>query len=68
MGFGGLSFWLPADLAVPEPGGGRRGGSRLPTLPLVCFSAPIPPTPFPAGRGGIIVFLCKGLRPLHPRG
>ena len=24
---------------------------HLPTLPLACFSAPIPPTPFPAGRG-----------------
>ena len=30
--------------------------------------APIPPTPFPAGRGRFLVFLCKGLRPLHPRG
>ena len=28
---------------------------------------PIPPTPFPAGRGSFFVFLCKGLRPLHPR-
>ena len=27
-----------------------------------------PPTPFPAGRGRFFVFLCKGLRPLHPRG
>ena len=26
-----------------------------------------PPTPFPAGRGRFLVFLCKGLRPLHPR-
>ena len=41
---------------------------RLPTLPLACFSAPIPLTPFPAGRGRFLVFLCKGLRPLHPRG
>ena len=24
--------------------------------------------PFPAGRGRFFVFLCKGLRPLHPRG
>ena len=37
-------------------------------LPLACFSAPIPSAPFPAGRGRIIVFSCKGLRPLHPRG
>ena len=49
----------------PEGGGG--GGGCLPTLPPTCLPAPIPPTPFPAGRGRIIVFLCKGLRPLHPR-
>ena len=41
---------------------------RLPTLPLAYLSAPIPPPPFPAGRGRFLVFLCKGLRPLHPRG
>ena len=35
---------------------------------LAFDSAPIPPTPFPAGRGRFLVFLCKGLRPLHPRG
>ena len=52
-------------------GGALRGAyplCRLPLLPLACFSAPIPPTPFPAGRGRLLVFLCKGLRPLHPRG
>ena len=32
------------------------------------FFAPIPPSPFPAGRGETKVILCKGLRPLHPRG
>ena len=51
---------------------GIRWGACLPCrplpLPLVFFSAPIPPTPFPAGRGGLKVFLCKGLRPLHPQG
>ena len=41
---------------------------RLPTLPLAYLPAPIPPPPFPAGRGRFLVFLCKGLRPLHPRG
>ena len=52
-------------------GGTQRGAypiCRLPLLPLACFSAPIPPTPFPAGRGRFWFFLCKGLRPLHPRG
>ncbi len=38
------------------------------TPPLACFPTPIPPPPFPAGRGRFWVFLCKGLRPLHPRG
>ena len=49
---GGLAFWLPACLPFT----------------LAFDSAPIPPTPFPAGRGRFLVFLCKGLRPLHPRG
>ncbi len=41
---------------------------HLPTLPLACFPAPYPPTPLPQrGRGRFFVFLCKGLRPLHPR-
>ena len=40
---------------------------RLPTLPLVCFSAPIPPTPFPRGEGGEIFGLfCRGLAPPAP--
>ena len=33
------------------------------------LSAPYPPTPLPRrGRGRPRLFLCKGLRPLHPRG
>ena len=45
---------------------------RLP-LPLVCLSAPIPPTPFPAGRGRFFCFLMQGAPPLafpglNPRG
>ena len=50
--------------------GTQRGACtlcRLPILPLAYLSAPIPPPPFPAGRGRFLVFLCKGLRPLHPR-
>ena len=52
-------------------GGTLRGACplcRLSPLPLALPFAPIPPTPFPAGRGRLLVFLCKGLRPLHPRG
>ena len=52
--------------------GTRRGACllcRLPALPLDFFSAPYPPAPLPRwGRGRFFVFLCKGLRPLHPRG
>ena len=46
------------------------GAFLLGCLPftLAFDSAPIPPPPFPAGRGRFLVFLCKGLRPLHPRG
>ena len=41
---------------------------RLPP-PLTGFPAPYPPDPLPRrGRGRFIVILCKGLRPLHPRG
>ena len=49
-----------------------RGG--LPSLPPAAHafsfdSAPYPPAPLPRrGRGRFLVFLCKGLRPLHPRG
>ena len=39
---------------------------RLLTLPLVGFSAPIPPTPFPAGRGRFLVYFAGGWRPRHP--
>ena len=68
--FGGLSFWLPADLALPEPGGGACLFGCLPTLPLASILPPNPPPPDPLplrGRGRIKVFLCKGLRPLHPQ-
>ena len=40
---------------------------RLSALPFALILPPIPPTPFPSGEGGdFLVFLCKGLRPLHP--
>ena len=39
---------------------------RLPILPLVCFSAPIPLTPFPAGRGDYKLIL-PGAPPPAPR-
>ena len=46
---------------------------RPPALPLACFPAPSPrprsQSALPLrGRGRFFAFLCKGLRPLHPRG
>ena len=50
-----------AEPAVQETeGGGRRGFGRLLTLPLACFPAPIPPTPFPSGEGGAQKFISPG--------
>ncbi len=39
---------------------------RLPTLSLACFLAPIPPTPFPAGRGRLRLFHARGFAPCIP--
>ena len=65
---GAQEGWSPADLAVSESAGGLAFlVARLPFY-FSFNSAPIPPPPFPAGRGGLKVILCKGLRPLHPRG
>ena len=50
-GRGGLPFLSPADFAVSESAGRACLFGRLLTLPSVCFLSPIPPTPFPAGRG-----------------
>ena len=82
-GRGILSFLMqgapPLASPVAEPGrhlqplpSKASGGEacllpHLPTLLLACLLAPYPPSPFPSGEGGFLVFLCKGLRPLHPR-
>ena len=39
---------------------------RPPPLTLVCFFAPIPPTPFPAGRGSPKLFHARGSAPCIP--
>ena len=50
--------------------GVRRGGAcllwRLSALPLVCFLSPNPPTPFPAGRGGLLLYFAGGFAPGTP--
>ena len=65
---GGLAFFAASLPCLSGRRRGLGGFGRLPALPLVCFLSPIPPPPFPPGRGRIKVILCKGLRPLHPRG
>ena len=49
--------------------GTRRGvcfPCRLLPQPLVCLLAPIPPTPFPAGRGRPRLFHARGFAPCIP--
>ena len=55
------------DQPLRYPAGACPAGCLL-TLPLVYFVSPIPLPPSPAGKGEILAFLCKGLRPLYPRG
>ena len=64
-GLSGARHWL--DLPVRHSAGGLL--SCLPANPAFSFLfAPYPPDPLPRrGRGRFFVFLCKGLRPLHPR-
>ena len=50
------------------PGRGACLSCRLSALTLVCFFAPIPPTPFPAGRGRLKVVFMQGAPPLASPG
>ncbi len=71
-----LPLWCPVGglprrsvrRALAAPCGGLLSLSpAYPAFSLISF--PHPPTPFPSGEGGRLkVILCKGLRPLHPRG
>ena len=63
---GGLPSLPPAYPAFPDAAGGLGGFGRLPTLPLVCFLSPIPPPPFPAGRGRLKVNFAGGFAPGTP--
>ena len=69
---GGLAPALPARRASAVPGGGRRGGSRPPTLPLVLL---LPPSPRPAlaerssrREGGDQGYFMQGASPLASPG
>ena len=55
--------WLSLPLWCPR---GACLVGRLPPLPLVCLPAPIPPTPFPAGRGRPKVYFAGGSAPGTP--
>ena len=63
---GGLPDWSPADRAAVVSAGVACLLCRLLPLPLVVFVAPIPPAPFPAGRGRLKVYFAGGYRPRHP--
>ena len=82
-GRGILSFLMQGASPLASPGAetGRHlqplpcrasGGGWFSSPPanpafslLSCPLSPFPPSP--GGEGGFLVFLCKGLRPLHPR-
>ena len=49
-----------------HPVGGLPSLSPAYPLPLACFIAPIPPTPFPAGRGRPRLFHARGFTPCIP--
>ena len=63
---GGLPSLPPAYPAFPDAAGGLGGFGRLPALLLVCFLSPIPPPPFPAGRGRLKVNFAGGFAPGTP--
>ena len=64
---GGLPDWSPADLAAVVSAGVACLLCRLLSLPLACFVAPIPPTPFPGGAGGRPrLFHARGFVPCIP--
>ena len=64
-GLGGARHWLGERWRRPA-GGLPSLSPAYPAFSL--FVCPHPPYPLPGGKGGFLVFLCKGLRPLHPRG
>ena len=60
----------PAGCRLTLPSLSPAGAYLLccpPTLPLACFTAPIPPPPFPSGEGGDFLFsYARGFAPCIP--
>ena len=59
----------PGGTCSPCHCGARRGGeppAALAVPALACLLAPIPPPPFPAGRGRLLLYFAGGYRPRHP--
>ena len=64
---GAWRFWLPGDFAAVVPDGVACLSCRLPTLSLVYFPAPYPPSPLPRwGRGRPRLFHARGFAPCIP--
>ena len=58
--------WLTVPFRNPQGGACLLG--YPPPLTLVCFFAPIPPTPFPSGEGGAQGYFMQGAPPLASPG
>ena len=65
---GGVPLTEQGEGGIPVPGGGACPVGRLPTLPLLYFLAPYPPTPFPDGEGGDQSYFMQGASPLASPG
>ena len=63
-GHGGFACRIALPLWVP--GGGHNGFGRRSIFYFSRFSAPIPPTPLPGGKGESQSLFRRGLRPRHP--
>ena len=63
---GGLVPGVVGWLCCTGAQGGVCLSPRLPTMPFVCRFSPIPPSPFPTGRGRPRLFHARGFAPCSP--